>query len=298
MSINLEKLKGSIAPVVTPFTQEGKFDEITFKKLVERQIDNGSHVISCTGTTGEPSSLTTDERIHVMRTMIEHVSGRLPVVPATGSVNYEETVMLTQKAEELGADAVMVIVPYYVRPGQEALFQHFTRIASLINIPMIIYNIPGRTATNMEPETMKRIRLKCENVIGVKEANVNFNQVNKVLRLVGRDFHVYSGIETLCFPMLTVGGAGHISATANILPRELADLYNLTQEGKWLEAQDLHYKLFNINEALFLETNPGPLKTSMELMGLCNGDVRLPLTRPSDAVVNILKQELKEWNLI
>ncbi len=292
------RLRGSIVPMVTPFTDDNRVDHESLRRLIEWQIREGSHGISVTGTTGEPSSLTLEERSAVMETAIHTVRGQVPVVPATGSINLEETLYLTHRAEELGADAVLVIVPYYNRPSQEGLYQYFTTVARSVNVPVIVYNIPGRTATNMEPETLKRIRQTAENVVGVKESNRDFEQVTRVLSLLGRDFLVYSGIESLCFPMLAVGGAGHISATANLLPKKVADLYNLGAEGRWVEARDIHYELFPLNDVLFIETNPGPLKAAMGMMGLIRPHLRLPLSDVSDEHRMSISAVLTQYRLL
>jgi 4-hydroxy-tetrahydrodipicolinate synthase len=192
---------------------------------------------------------------------------------------------------------VLVIVPYYNKPSQEGLLDYFTRVASSTALPLIIYNIPGRTATNMEPSTMKKLRAKCKNVVGVKEANKDFDQVSRVLSEVGRDFMVYSGIESLCFPMLALGGSGHVSATANLLPREVADLYNLVEKGKWKEAQDLHFKLLPINEALFWETNPVPLKAALGMIGRITPKLRPPLVSLSEEKKAKLREVMKSYGL-
>jgi 4-hydroxy-tetrahydrodipicolinate synthase len=274
-------LRGSIVPLVTPFTAEGTFDEPTFQRLIEWQVESGSHGISVTGTTGEPSSLSLVEREHVMDVAMHSLRGRLPFVPATGTNNYDETLHLTRIAERLGADAALVIVPYYNRPSQEGLYRYFRQLAQQVEIPLIIYNIPGRTALNMAPATMARLRKDCPSIIGVKESNKDFEHVSQVLHQCGRDFLVYSGIELLCYPMLAIGGAGHVSATANILPREVAELYNLVAAGQWQKAMDLHYYLLPLNEALFLETNPGPLKWALGTLGRINPYLRLPMCEPS-----------------
>jgi 4-hydroxy-tetrahydrodipicolinate synthase len=173
-------------------------------------------------------------------------------------------------------------VPYYNKPTQEGLYRHFRLVADDVpDLPIIIYNIPGRSAVNMTPDTTARLARDCPNIIGVKEANVDFNQVSldiyRVKQLTGRDFFVYSGIELLCYPMLALGGAGHVAATGNVLPRQVADLFNLTEAGKWVEARKLHYELLEMNEVLFIETNPGPVKTALGLMGLIAPEIRLPL---------------------
>lgn len=298
MSDPRQRLRGSIVPMVTPFSPDGAFDEKALANLIDFQIENGSHGISVCGTTGEPSSLSIEEREHVMEVAHRAVKGRVPFVPGTGSTNFDETIRLTKHAQKLGADAALVIVPYYNRPSQEGLYQHFRTVAAATDLPVIIYNIPGRTAVNMEPATMARLKRDCRNIIGVKESNKDFEHVSRVLYLCGRDFLVYSGIELLCYPMLAIGGAGHVSATANLMPREVADLYNLVAAGKWQEAMDLHYRLLPLNDALFLETNPGPLKYCLGLMGKISPTLRLPLVLPSEQNQARLRQVLKDFGLL
>lgn len=298
MSTDIDRLKGSIVPLVTPFDEEGRFDEQTFQRLIDFQIESGSHGISCTGTTGEPSSLSLEEREYVIETAVRHVGGRVPVVPGTGTNNYEETLRLTRHAGRLGADAALVIVPYYNRPSQEGLYRYFRALADEVDIPIIIYNIPGRTATNMEPSTVARLRRESKNIIGIKESNKNFEQVSWVLHLSGRDFLVYSGIETLCYPMLCLGGAGHVSATANLLPREVARLYDLTAAGRWEEARELHYQLLELNDVLFVETNPGPLKYAMGLAGMIHPRLRPPLCEPSPENREKIRTVLAKYGLL
>ena len=295
--IDLEKLKGSIVPLITPFTEDDEFDEKTFRKLIDWQIESGSHGISVEGTTGEPSALSLEEREDIYTVTVSAVKARVPVIAGTGTNNLKETLRLTEKAEDEGVDAALVIVPYYNRPSQEGLYDYFTRIAESTSLPTIIYNIPGRTATNMEPATMKRLRHRCKNIVGVKEANKDFDQVSRVLSEVGRDFLVYSGIETLCYPMLMLGGAGHMSATANLLPKEVADLYNLVVKGDWRRALDLHYKLFPINEALFWDTNPVPLKAALGMIGKINPRLRPPLVSLSEEKKGRLKQVMRQYGL-
>ncbi len=293
-----DRLRGSIVPLITPFTQDNMVDYPTLEALVDWQIASGSHGLSVTGTTGEPSALTLDEREKIFEVVISQARGRVPVVPATGTNNLEETLRLTGHAEALGADGVLVIVPYYNRPSQEGLAQYFSTVAHSTSLPLIIYNIPGRTAVNIEPATVKKIRDGAPNVVGIKEANKDFEQVSLMLDQLGRDFLVYSGIETLCFPMLAVGGAGHISATANVLPTEVAQLYNLVQENRWAEARDLHYQLLALNQALFWETNPGPLKTALALMGKIQPAIRLPLTLMGPDKTRALRRVLARYQLL
>lgn len=293
----IARLFGSIVPVVTPF-RNGQLDLPALAKLIENQIAGGSHGISVTGTTGEPSSLSRDERVRVLEAAAEAVHGRVPFVPGTGSNNLEESLYLSRKAAMLGADALLLITPYYSRPSQEGLFRYFKAVASSVELPVILYNIPGRTAVNLEVDTVARLREACPNIVGVKESNRDFEHINRLLHRLGRDFLVYSGIELLCFPIMAIGGAGYISATANLLPRETADLYNLVQAGRWDEARELHYWLLPLNDAIFLEINPVPVKTVLGWMGKISPEVRLPLAPMSAANQEILRGIARSYGLI
>lgn len=293
-----EKLKGSICPVITPFTEDGEIDEKTFVDLINWQIESGSHGISVTGTSGEPSSLTTEERKRIMKLASDTIDGRVPFTPGTGSTNHDETMELTKYAEELGADAVMVIVPYYNRPNQEALYQHFKTVADSIEIPVILYNIPGRSAVNLEISTMKRLVQDCPNIIGAKEANKDFEHVNRVLLECGRDFLLYSGIEVLCYPMLAIGGAGFISATANVEPKGVAELYNAWEEGDVKRAQDLHFELMPLNHVLFKDTNPAPVKAALGMMDRAVPKLRMPMGLPSEELQEEVRDVLVDLDIL
>jgi 4-hydroxy-tetrahydrodipicolinate synthase len=288
---------GSLVPLVTPF-RNGQMDEEALAGLVEWQIESGSHGIGVTGTTGEPAALTTAERKRVIEVAVQAAQGRVPVLAGTGSVNHAEALELTRYAEQVGADAALVITPGYIRPSQEGLFQHFKAIAQSTALPVILYNIPGRTAVNLEIDTVARLRDACPNIIGVKESNKDFEHITKLLGKLGRDFLVYSGIELLCFPVLAIGGAGYVSATGNILPREVARLWDLVAEDRWREAQDLHYWLMDMNEAVFFETNPVPMKTALGLMGKIDPEVRLPLASLSAANLQRLKSVMAQYDLL
>jgi 4-hydroxy-tetrahydrodipicolinate synthase len=290
-------MRGSIVPLVTPFTAGGSLDEPALEGLIEWQIDSGSHGISVTGTTGEPSALSLDERERVMELAARAVAGRVPFVPGTGTNNLDETIRLTRAAEALGADAALVIVPYYNRPSQEGLYRYFRALAGEVRLPIVIYNIPGRTAVNMAPSTMARLRRDVPGIVGVKESNKDFEHVTRVLHECGRDFLVYSGIELLCYPMLAIGGAGHVSATANVFPRDVADLYNHVTAGRWKEAMDLHYHLLPMNDALFVETNPGPLKWVMGKLGMINPYLRPPLCEASTDNQKRLQEVMDHYGL-
>lgn len=290
-----ERLRGSISPVVTPFHEDESLDLETFKELIDWHIESGSHGISVTGTTGEPSSLTLDERLQVMETAIKHVNGRVPIVPATGSTNYNETITLTKAAQEMGADAVMVIVPYYNKPSQHALYNHFKSVAESVDLPIIIYNIPGRTAVNLEVDTIAALYRDVPNIVGAKESNKDFEHVNRVMLKCGRDFLLYSGIELLCYPMLTIGGAGYISATANVVPDLVAQSYNRWIEGDVEGALKMHYELMPLNDVLFKDTNPSPVKAALGMLGkLKPAVIRRPMALPSQELQDEIRQVLKD----
>ncbi|MBS4210255.1 2,4-dihydroxyhept-2-ene-1,7-dioic acid aldolase [Bacillus sp. FJAT-50079] len=290
-----ERFKGSICPVITPFNEDESIDVDTFKQLIDWQITSGSHGISVTGTSGEPSSLSVEEREQVMEIAMKAVNGRVPFIPGTGSVNYREALRLTKAAQEMGADGAMVIVPYYNRPNQHALYQHFKTIADSVDIPIILYNIPGRTAVNLEVSTIARLVEDCPNIIGIKESNKDFEHVNRVLLACGRDFNLYSGIELLCYPMLAIGGAGHISATANVAPKPVAEMYNAWTEGDVKRSQDLHYKMMPLNDVLFLDTNPAPVKAALGMMGKINPIIRKPMQLPSIDIQEEIRATLMQY---
>lgn len=293
----MKAVRGSIVPVVTPF-RNGALDLDALGRLIEWQIASGSHGISVTGTTGEPGSLSLEERKRVIAAAKEAVGGRVPFVPGTGSTHHAETLELTRYAEAVGADAVLLITPYYSRPSQEGLFRHFDAIARSTGLPVILYNIPGRTAVNLEVDTVARLREANPNIIGVKESNKDFEHINRLLHRMGRDFLVYSGIELLCFPILAIGGAGYISATGNLLPKEVASLYDLVTAGRWAEARELHYRLLPLNDAVFIEINPVPVKTVLGWMGKCSPEVRLPLAPLSLANEKKLREVARAYGLV
>jgi 4-hydroxy-tetrahydrodipicolinate synthase len=282
---------------VTPF-RHGALDEDGLASLVEWQISSGSHGVSVTGTTGEPSSLSTQERERVIQVAVEAVAGRVPLLAGTGSNNHEDTLQLSRFAQKAGADAVLLVVPYYVRPGQEGLYQHFKKVADQLGLPVILYNIPGRAAANLEIDTVARLRQDCPNVIGIKEANPDFSHITRLLGRLGTDFLVFSGIELLCYPVLAIGGAGYVSTTGNVLPSRVARLFDLWVTGSVKEAQDLHYELMPMNEAMFIETNPVPAKAALGIMGKISDEVRLPLSPLSAENRSRLKDVMIRYRLL
>jgi 4-hydroxy-tetrahydrodipicolinate synthase len=234
-------LRGSIAPVVTPFTETGGLDLDGLRRLINWQLDSGSHGISLGGSTGEPSAQTAEERITAMTEAAAVIADRVPFLPGTGSARLDETLRLTAAATDLGADAALVITPYYARPTQDGLFQWYATVAAENpGLPIVVYNVPSRTAVDMAPETVARLRRRFDNIVGVKETTRDFEHFSRVLHLCGRDTLVWSGIELLCLPLLALGGTGFVSAVANVAPTAVAQMFELWMAGEQEKARDLH----------------------------------------------------------
>jgi 4-hydroxy-tetrahydrodipicolinate synthase len=297
---NPAQIRGSIAPVVTPFDQGGAVDLEALAGLIEWQIESGSHGISVHGSTGEPSTQSVEEREAVLETAARTVADRVPFFPGTGSTHLEETLRLTAKAAELGADAVLLITPYYSRPTQQGLFEWYSTIArEFPSLPMVVYNVPIRTAVDIAPETVARLRRAHDNIVGIKETTRDFEHGSHVLAQCGRDFLVYCGIELLCYPMLAIGGVGHLSCVANFAPKPCAELYDAFVAGDHERAVELHYELHPLVELAFLETNPGPVKWAMERLGVFScGAVRPPLAQPSAASRERIAELLVQTGLL
>ncbi len=289
--------KGSIVAMVTPFKKDA-VDEKTLRKLIEFQIKNGTSGIVPCGTTGESPTLSYEEHDRVIEITVEEVNGRIPVIAGTGSNSTQEAIMLTRHAQKSGADASLQVAPYYNRPTQRGLYEHFKAIAGSVKIPIILYNIASRTGVNIEPETMARLAKDCKNIVGVKEASGSLDQMSRVKQLCGKDFALISGDDSLTLPLLAVGGTGIISVVANIIPQDVCDMVKAFQGGDTKEAQRLHYKMLPLVKAMFIETNPGPLKTAIGLMGMCEPSLRLPLAAMNDDNQEKLKAAMKEYGLL
>jgi 4-hydroxy-tetrahydrodipicolinate synthase len=290
-------IHGSLVAIVTPF-KNGKIDEDALTELIEFQIENGTHGIVPCGTTGESPTLSHEEHEYVIELTVKTVNKRVPVIAGTGSNSTKEAIRLTRFAKEIGADGALVVVPYYNKPTQEGLYQHFKQIASQVDIPIILYNIPGRSVVNMAPETVARLAGDFENIVGVKEATGSVPQASKVVQLCGPDFIVLSGEDALNFPLLAIGARGFITVTANIAPKDVSDLYNHFSSGEFEKARELHYKLQPLNEALFIETNPIPIKAALSIMDKIKYEYRLPLTEMTDSHFEELKQALSNYGLV
>ncbi|MEV8638492.1 4-hydroxy-tetrahydrodipicolinate synthase [Streptosporangium sp. NPDC051023] len=289
-------IRGSLAPVVTPFTATGELDLDSLRALVRWQLAQGSHGISIGGSTGEPGAQSIDERIAAMAAVAEETGDRVPFLPGTGSAKLDETLRLTAEAERLGADAALVITPYYARPTQEALYSWYSTVAKEFpSLPIVIYNVPSRTAVDIAPETVARLRYAHDNIVGIKETTKDFEHFSQVLHKCGRDFLMWSGIELLCLPLLAIGGIGFVSAVANLAPAAVAKMYTAYVEGDHQTALDLHYALHPLVELLFVETNPAPAKWVLEQRGLiASGHVRPPLITPTDAGIKRINELLAQ----
>lgn len=288
--------KGSMVAIVTPF-DNGKVDDKALKDLIDFQIENGTDAIVPCGTTGESATLSYDEHEMVVKTTIEAVDGRVLVIAGTGSNSTSETMMLTKEAEKAGADAALLITPYYNKPTQEGLYQHYKMVAEEVDLPLILYNVPGRTSLNMLPETVARLS-EMKNIVGIKEATGSLKQASDVIELCHDDFIVLSGDDFITLPLLCLGGKGGISVTANIAPYDMASMIDAFEDGNLSEARRLHFKMMPINNSMFIETNPIPVKTALALMGKIKEEMRLPLTSMAEKGREVLKKTLKDYGLI
>ncbi|MFY9402245.1 MAG: 4-hydroxy-tetrahydrodipicolinate synthase [Candidatus Omnitrophota bacterium] len=289
--------KGSIVALVTPF-KEGRVDEDKLKELVDFQIKNGTSGIVPCGTTGESATLTFEEHGRVIEIVIAQARKRLPVIAGTGSNSTEEAIALTKHAASAGADASLQVSPYYNRPTQKGLYEHFKAVADSVKIPLILYNIAGRTGVNIEPETIAKLATTCKNIVGVKEASGSLEQMARIKSLCPPNFQLISGDDSLTLPVLSIGGTGVISVAANIVPADTAELVTSFKEGDIKEARRMHYKLLPLIKALFVETNPIPVKTAMGLLGMCSPDLRLPMSSMLPENLEKLKKALIDYGLL
>jgi 4-hydroxy-tetrahydrodipicolinate synthase len=309
--------RGSIVAIVTPFsasTQDrcasgakggsasgGKdlvVDEKKLRDLVEFQIKNGTSGIVPCGTTGESATLSFQEHDRVIEITIDQAKKRVPVIAGTGSNSTEEAIMLTRHAEKAGADGSLQVSPYYNRPTQKGLYEHFKAIANSVDIPIILYNIASRTGVNIEPETIAKLVNDCKNIVGVKEASGSLDQMSRIKQLCGEKFDLISGDDSLTLPVLSIGGTGIISVVANIVPKDVANLVTEFEKGNMKKAQEIHYKLLPLIKAVFLETNPIPVKTAMGLLGMCESDLRLPMCAMLPENLEKLKKALADYELL
>jgi 4-hydroxy-tetrahydrodipicolinate synthase len=287
---------GAIVAIVTPF-RNGKVDEQALRKLIEEQIAAGTDGIAPCGTTGESTTLSHQEHDRVIEITIDAVKKRVPVIAGTGSNSTEEALRLTRHAWEAGADGALMVCPYYNRPTQEGLYQHYRTIAEEVPIPIIIYNIPGRTGINLLPEALARLA-EIGNIVGVKEASGSLKQMSDVIQLCGSEFDVLSGDDIFTLPLLAIGGKGVISVISNVVPADMAKMVDAFDSGDLEKARSLHYRMAPLIEALFVETNPIPVKAALAMMGKIDYELRLPLCRMSEKNEGVLKKAMQNYGLI
>lgn len=290
------KFQGSMTAIVTPF-KNNSLDEKAFKGLIEFQIKNGTDAIVPCGTTGESATLSYEEHERVVELAIELVNGRIPVIAGTGSNSTAETIMLTKHAEKAGADAALLITPYYNKPTQEGLYQHYKAVAEEVGMPIILYNVPSRTGVNMLPETVARLS-EIKNIIGIKEATGNLQQVSDTIELCGKGFVILSGDDFTTLPILSIGGHGVISVTSNIAPKDVSAMCDAFFAGDIEKAKKLHYKLQALHRVMFIETNPIPVKTALAIMGKIQEEFRLPLVKMGEANRKKLQKTLSGCGII
>lgn len=288
--------KGSMVALVTPF-KNGKVDEKALKELVELHVKSGTSALVPCGTTGESATLSYEEHDRVIELTIQFAAGRIPVIAGTGSNSTEEAIALTKHAKKAGARASLQVNPYYNRPTQKGLYLHFKAIAEAVDIPIILYNIASRTGVNMEPETFAKLA-EIKNIIGVKEASGSLEQMARIKSVVPKDFLLISGDDALTLPVMAIGGVGIISVVGNIIPQDVANLCSAFEKGDIMKARELHYGMLNLVKAMFIETNPIPIKTAMSIMKMCDGDLRLPMCQMSAENRERLTKELKNYKLI
>lgn len=288
--------KGSLVPIVTPF-KEGEIDEKGFRNLIEFHIKSGTDAIIPCGTTGESATLTHKEHEKLINICVEAVNHRVPVIAGTGSNSTAEAIKLTAYAKKAGADGSLLITPYYNKPTQEGLYQHYQAIADETDLPLILYNVPSRTGVNLLPETVAKLS-EVLTIVGIKEATGSLRQICEIIHLCGEKCSVFSGDDFTNYPILAVGGKGIISVTANIVPDKIATMWDAFEIGDFNKSREIHYQLLPLHNAMFLETNPIPVKTALGLMGKISPEMRLPLSPISQNNLEKLKKIMAKYKLI
>jgi 4-hydroxy-tetrahydrodipicolinate synthase len=289
--------KGSMVALVTPFDAQGRFEEEVYRQLVEFQIENGTDAIIPCGTTGESATLDYEEHDRVIRVCIEQVNKRIPVIAGTGSNSTAEAIELSQHAKEMGADGVLLVSPYYNKPSQEGLYQHYKKIAETVALPQVLYNVPGRTGMNMEAQTTIRLA-EFANIVAIKEASGSVTQASEIIAAAADKIDVISGDDFLTLPLMACGATGVISVTANIAPKQVKAMVAAINAGNWAAAKTLHLDLLELHQAMFIESNPVPVKTSLELMGKIAAHVRLPLVPMQAGSLAKLTAVLKKQGML
>ena len=290
--------KGSMVAIVTPFKNNGtELDEVKLKDLVNFQISNNTSVIVPCGTTGESATLSIEEHEKVIDIVISTAKGKAKVMAGTGSNNTGEAIELTRHAKEVGADGALIITPYYNKPTQEGIYRHFKALSDSVDIPLIAYNIASRTGTNITPETIQRLST-LKNVVAVKEASGNLNQMAEIRCICDPDFDLISGDDSLTLPVLAIGGCGVISVVANIIPKDVSNMVSTFLNGDIEKARELYFKMLPLVKAIFVETNPAPIKAAMKMLGMIESDLRLPMCGVSKTSEEKIRLALSEYGLL
>lgn len=290
--------KGSGTALVTPMKENGDINYDSLERLIEDQIRNGSDALVVVGTSGEAPTLDDPEHLEAIRFSVEVTKGRIPIIAGTGSNNTAHAVMMSKEAEEIGADGVLLVTPYYNKATQDGLYAHYRKIASATKLPCIVYNVPSRTGTNILPETMARLAADQENIVGIKEASGNISQVAKLASLTDGRIDIYSGNDDQIVPLCSLGGVGVISVLANVAPRQTHDLVMHCLEGRFEEAKKLQLKALHLIDQLFIEVNPIPVKAALNMQGFDVGSPRLPLTELTDAHKESLRKAMIEFGCL
>jgi 4-hydroxy-tetrahydrodipicolinate synthase len=288
--------QGSIVAIVTPF-KKGKVDEKALADLIEWHIAQGTNGIVPCGTTGESATLDYKEHYRVVEITVKTVNKRVPVIAGTGANSTDETIMITKQAKKSGASGALLVSPYYNKPTQEGLYRHYKAVAESVDIPIVLYNVPGRTAVNILPSTVARLA-EIDNIVAIKEATGDMKQVSEVIRLCGNRITVISGDDFTTLPLLALGGKGVISVSANVAPKDVSMMCSLWLKGQYDRARAIHYKLEPLNTAMFIETNPIPVKTALAMMGKIHEEFRLPLCEMYPANKDRLRKFLVDLKLI
>lgn len=290
-------ISGSIVALVTPMDAKGNLDWDSLTRLVDFHLQEGTNAIVAVGTTGESATLDFDEHVAVIRHVVKQVAGRIPVIAGTGANSTREAIELTAAAKEAGADACLLVTPYYNKPTQEGLFLHHKAIAEAVDIPQILYNVPGRTACDMLPDTIARLSV-VPNIIGVKEATGNLERAREVLDKVAADFLVYSGDDATAVELMLMGGKGNISVTANVAPRDMSELCALAMRGEAEPARAINQRLMPLHQKLFCESNPIPVKFALQEMGFLSEGIRLPLTWLNSAYHDVVREAMRQAGIL
>ena len=299
MTMKVDWMRGCATALVTPFKADGPVDEERMRSLIERQIQGGVRLLVPCGTTGESATMTEDEDQRVIALTVEVARGRAKVIAGAGSNSTASAIEYSQRARDLGADAMLQVAPWYNKPTQEGLYAHFSTIAKAIpETPIMLYNVPGRTSSNIAAQTVLRLARDCENIVAVKEASGNLSQIMEILRDRPANFSVLSGDDAVTLPLIALGADGIVSVASNEVPDLMSGMTDLALEGKWSEARQLHYRLLPLMEVNFIESSPGPVKAAMAMMGLLDENFRLPLVPIQEKSRTRIRNVLTELGLI